>query len=72
MDSLPPAYVFTAEYDPLRDEGILYVLRLRKSGVNVEHDHSDFAVHGILSERDLLPEADEIFTKMTKFVASNL
>ena len=72
FDNLPPAYVFTAEYDPLRDEGILYVLRLRKSGIRVEHDHSDFAVHGILSERDLLPEADEMFRRMTTFVAGNL
>ncbi|MEJ7828484.1 MAG: alpha/beta hydrolase fold domain-containing protein [Segetibacter sp.] len=35
LKGLPPTVIITAEFDPLRDDGILYTAKLRKAGAKV-------------------------------------
>jgi acetyl esterase len=46
LSGLPPTYISTAENDPLRDEGILYGLRLLQAGVSVELHQFPGTFHG--------------------------
>ncbi|XP_068613408.1 arylacetamide deacetylase-like [Brachionichthys hirsutus] len=48
LRSLPKTYVLTCEFDVLRDDGIMYVTRLRAAGVEVTHEHYDTGFHGAL------------------------
>jgi acetyl esterase len=46
LQGLPPAYVLTAEFDVLRDEGEALVDKLRAGGVEVTHQRYDGTIHG--------------------------
>ena len=46
LSGLPPAYVTTMEFDPLRDEGIQYALRMMEAGVSVELHSYPGTFHG--------------------------
>ncbi|WP_412517170.1 alpha/beta hydrolase [Actinomadura madurae] len=46
LTGLPPAYITTCEFDPLRDEGLNYAQRLIQAGVATELHHYPGTFHG--------------------------
>jgi acetyl esterase len=59
LAGLPPAYIVTAEHDPLRDEGFAYADRLRAARVPVEHRHFGSEIQGFFPLTGVLDDADK-------------
>ena len=57
LSSLPPAYVATAGFDPLRDEGEAFAARLREAGVPVALRRHRGLVHSYANLTAICPSA---------------
>jgi acetyl esterase len=59
LDRMPPASVFTAGFDPLRDEGEAYAERLREAGVATTLRSFDRLIHGFITMGGLFDAAEQ-------------
>lgn len=59
LADLPPAFVATAGFDPLRDEGEEYAALLARAGVSATADRSPGLVHGFANYTTVVPAARE-------------
>ncbi|MFK8026206.1 MAG: alpha/beta hydrolase [Ilumatobacter sp.] len=68
----PPAFVITAGYDPLRDEGIAYAERLAENGVGVNHLHYPGQIHAFFSNAHVMADARSALAATAQAVAELL
>ena len=68
LGGLPRAYISTMEFDPLRDEGILYALKLMQEGVQTELHSFPGTFHGshFFSEAKINQRAHEETIRVLK------
>jgi acetyl esterase/lipase len=59
LAGLPPAFIGTADYDPLRDDGAKYAEKLSAAGVPVTLSNEPTMVHGYVSFALASPAASE-------------
>ena len=71
LTNLPTAYVITAQYDVLRDDGIMYARRLEKAGVKVVHHNYEGAMHTVLKTLKY-DVSKKCFSDMIDFISKNL
>jgi len=57
VSGLPPAYVATSGFDPLRDEGEIYAARMREAGVRVVLQRHPSQIHGFANLTAICPSA---------------
>ncbi|NTA19063.1 alpha/beta hydrolase [Agrobacterium tumefaciens] len=68
FSDLPPAYVLTAGYDPLSDEGRAYANKLVNSDVSVVHHHYPGQIHGFLSMGPELPTTETAIAELGAYM----
>lgn len=71
LSGLPPALIINAEFDPLRDDGILYANKLRKAGVKVWDKCFAGQIHcliGVSPGTDTIKEFEELIKTAMKDV----
>ena len=72
LANLPPAFVATAEFDPLRDEGEAYAKQLQAAGVTVECKRYNSVFHGFALMGKIIPEGRQLLDDQTAFLKKHL
>ncbi len=69
---LPPAYVLTAGFDPLSDEGEAYAKRLEAVGITVTRRLFPGQIHGFITMGRAIPEAGTALDEVGDIVKAHL
>jgi acetyl esterase len=64
---LPPTFIATAEYDPLRDEGIIYGKKLKQNSVNITELTYGGMIHGFFQMGGVIDQSATLTDDMVKF-----
>jgi acetyl esterase len=68
LSGLPPAFVITAEYDPLRDEGAAYANKLQEAGVETLYKCYPGVTHMFFTNAHILDTGREAVRDAAQFL----
>ncbi|WP_299787484.1 alpha/beta hydrolase [uncultured Shewanella sp.] len=63
---LPPTFIYTAQYDPLCDDGCLYAQKLQECGVPVKYRMYDGVIHGFIKMLGVFDQADDFLDEISE------
>ena len=72
FSGLPPAWIAVAQFDPLRDDGVLYAERLNAAGGEATLYYGEGLVHGCLRARGQVVEVDALHETLVGYLAKKL
>lgn len=72
LRGLPPAFVLTAGFDPLRDEGRAYAQALTHAGVACDHTCFEDMIHGFCNMPAFIPRAHDAFALVSEKLCAAL
>ena len=70
LEGLAPAYILTCGFDPLRDDGLRYSEKLKKSGVEVVYRCFEGQIHGFITMGGIIDETIVAINEVASFVSS--
>jgi acetyl esterase len=71
FSSLPRAYVVTAGFDPLCDEGVAYCAQLADAGVAVTHRHFAGQIHAFINLTRAIPQGNRCIREIADWLKSS-
>ena len=72
LTNLPQAYVIVAQFDVLRDDGVMYAHRLEAAGVPVHVSYQKGSAHPTVHLFERFPEGRKCLDDLLEFVLHNL
>lgn len=72
LRNLPPAFILTAEYDPLRDEGEAYANALRAAGIDVTLHRYEGMIHAFMKRVQQFDAAFAAIEEVAEMLRKNI
>lgn len=72
LSGMPDTFIITAEYDPLRDEGMAYAEKLRHANVQVTERLYPKMIHGFVQMGGVIDQGKEALTDIAAYIRYKL
>ena len=72
VSNLPPAYIVTADYDVLRDDGLMYARRLADAGGKVVTRNYERAFHAVIDQFNTIDVSKQAMDELVAYLVKKL